>query len=351
MLKINTDPAGQSHADSANRVLRIGVIGCGAIAELYHLPALKKISCLENGIVLVDPNQTRLKEMASKFHAASASASYRDIADAVDGVIVATPPSTHFDISKWFLEHRVHVLCEKPLTEDSAQARELVEIANRNQVHLAVNQTRRFFPTYQLIRQLIADAALGKLRSIRYHDGIEFDWPAASQHHFAKGARGAWSDTGVHLLDSVLYWLGQRPTLVSSLNDSLGGPEAIACVNLEHQGCEIEIKVSRLGRLDNGFRIEGRDAYIEASAEDWSEITVCHRNGSKQRVRPSKQNYRAYTDFAVPLLQNFADAINGKASPFVSGESTVATIELLEEAYNRVETFDMPWNAHWGGSK
>ncbi len=117
-----------------------------------------------------------------------------------------------------------------------------------------MNQTRRFFPTYQKIRELIASGSLGELKSIRYHDGVEFNWPAASPHHFSKGAKGAWSDTGVHLVDTICYWLGnQTPELVESLNDSFGGPEAMSTVRLKHRECSIELKVSRLGAIVEQF--------------------------------------------------------------------------------------------------
>lgn len=325
----------------------IAVIGCGAIAEMYHLPALVANPRTRHNIVLVDPNRERLEQMGQAFSASAIHENYLDVLDKVDGAIVATPPATHFAICKAFLEKNVHVLCEKPLTEDGEEARTLVDCARQNNVHLAVNQTRRFFPTYQAIRELIADGALGELRAIRYHDGVEFDWPAASPHHFKPTAKGAWSDTGVHLLDSVLFWIGARPTLVESLNDAQGGPEAISTVRLRHQNCDIEIKVSRLGRLHNSFRIEGTKGYIEAGAEDWTEVRLCLHDGRQQRVKPPTPTYNEYTDFAKPLLDDFVEVIAGQKTPFVSGESTIDTIELLEEAYDRAQNYAMPWNDHW----
>ena len=327
--------------------VRIAVIGCGAIAEMYHLPALQKHPQTRDGIVLVDPNVERANQMAETFSASSVSADYREIADQVDAVIVATPPALHHPISKWFLERGIHVLCEKPLTEDSREARELVDIAREKGALLCVNQTRRFFPAYQTIRKLIADGELGDLRSITYHDGIEFDWPAASPHHFRPDAKGAWSDTGVHLLDTIVYWLNAEPTLVASYNDADGGPEALATVKLRHEQCDIEIKVSRLGRLMNGFRIVGSKGTIESDAENWSDVTIETVNGGRRRIRCDAARFAKYTDFAHPLTENFVAAVSGDAAPFVSGESTLATIRLLEAAYDEAQPYEMPWNSHW----
>lgn len=323
----------------------IAVVGCGAIAELYHLPALMRHPATRNAFFLVEPNEKRRAEMAAKYKV-EAFESIDALPDSVQGAIVATPPATHFPLCKTLLQREVDVLCEKPLTEDTQQAEELVEIARKHQRILAVNQTRRFFPTYQKIRELIATGELGQLRRIVYHDGVEFDWPAASPHHFSPGAKGAWSDTGVHLLDSVIFWLSAKPKVVASLNDSFGGPEAMATVFLQHVECEIEIKVSRLGRLSNRFVIEGSNAKIDAGAEDWSAVIVEYSDGRKRKFHcPGK--YEKYIDFAHPLIDDFVTAIQTRRQPMVSGADTLSTIELLAEAYDRATQYDTPWNDHW----
>ena len=331
---------------SSPNSVRLGVVGCGAIAEIYHLPYLASDSRCRDGLALAEPNEARRQEMREKFSAAVDVADYRDLLGKVDGVIIATPPASHFPIAKWCLENGLHVLCEKPLTESVAEARELVSLAQQNGVSLAVNQTRRFFPTYQKIRELIVGGTLGDLREIRYHDGVEFDWPAASPHHFSPDAKGTWSDTGVHLLDTVCFWLGGKPELVESLNDSFGGPEALATVRLRYQECDAEIKVSRLGRLENGFTIRGTKGSIKAGAEDFSEITVEFADGGKRKYKCSKPNLQ-YTDFAKPLLSNFADVVQGIAKPTVAGHQVVDTIEVLQQAYDQVQPFQNPWNDHW----
>ena len=330
----------------------IGMIGCGAIAEIYHLPALQHIAGIPDRLWLAEPNSNRLAEMREKFSSAGGVSDYRDLEGKVDGVIIATPPSSHYEICKFFLERGIHVLSEKPLTENFEEAAELVRIAEDNDAKLAVNQTRRFFPTYQKIRDLIAEGAIGELQSIKYHDGVEFDWPASSPHHFAPGAQGAWSDTGVHLLDTVCYWLNadqadgtdaETPKLVESLNDSHGGPEAMATVRLKHKQCDVEIKVSRLGRLMNGYKIVGSLGSIEASAEEFATVDVRLHNGGGKVHRVGSRKLK-YVDFAKPLLENFIQVVAGKAEPIVSGASVVPTVKLLEEAYQAPQRYRMPWN-------
>lgn len=310
---------------------------------MFHLPALKAIARTEFSIVLADPNAKRLDQLAGEFGATLTVQDFRELEGKVDGVIVATPPATHHEISDWFLRRGVNVLCEKPLTECIDQARDLVETAQQTGAALAVNQTRRLFPTYQKIRELIEAGALGKIKSISYHDGIEFDWPAASSHHFAEDARGAWSDTGVHLLDTICFWLGATPDLVASHNDSFGGPEALATVRLRYAETDIELKVSRLGRLKNGFTIEGERGRIEADAEEWAQVMIEFPNGRRRRIRCGRRD-QEYTGFAKPLIENFVDVIAEGKRPITTGEDVLGTIDLLSRAYEQSQPFPMPWN-------
>lgn len=323
--------------------IRIGVIGCGAIAELYHLPALAANPRTQSGIALAEPNAKRLEAIGAQFKAAFTCTDYHQLLGQVDGVVIATPPTLHFPMAKFFLEQGIPVVCEKPLSESSKEVEELIEISKRTGATLAVNQTRRFFPTYQKIREVIAQGVLGKLESITYHDGTDFNWPAASPHHFQPKAKGVWSDVGVHLLDSVCYWIGATPKLVRSQNDSFGGPEGMATVNLEHDGCQIEVKVSRYDRLLNGFKIVGSKGSIEAEAEDWDEFTVNFRNGSSKRYKCASNRLK-YNDFAKPMIDNLIEMIAEKAPPAVSGESVLGTIRLLEQAYENAKPYSMPWN-------
>ena len=284
--------------------------------------------------------------MAAKFSIAATSNDFRQLVGRIDGAIVATPPALHFPMSAQLLENGIHVLCEKPLAETYHEAASLVEIAAASNVTLGVNQTRRMFPTYRKIRQLIAEQALGELRLIRYHDGFEFSWPAATGHHFRQGAKGTWSDTGIHLLDTVCWWLGGEPQLVESRNDSFGGPEAMATAWLRHNQAEIELKVSRLGRLNNRFRIEGSQATIDAGNEDWRAITIQFRNGRKRRIKV-RCAAAGYNDFAHPLIENFVAILQGRAQPLIPAQSTLPGVALLEEAYDKVTPYSMPWNAVW----
>ncbi|MEM8735461.1 MAG: NAD-dependent epimerase/dehydratase family protein [Planctomycetota bacterium] len=317
---------------------RVAVIGGGAIAEIFHLPALTQHALSRGNVYVADNNSRRLEDLRSKFDLAGTVEDYRDLAGKVEAVVIATPPQTHYEICKWCLEHGLHVLCEKPLTETTEESETLVELAEQRSLQLVVNQTRRHFPTYQKIRELIAAGELGDIQSIRYHDGIEFDWPAASPHHFSPDAHGTWADTGVHLLDSIVFWLGEEPTFVESFNDSEGGPEAMATVRLRYREAKIEIKVSRLGRLSNDFEICGTEGTIHADAEEWSEVVIERPDGSRQKFRCGSRQ-QTYTDFAVPMIDDFLASIQKERPSIAAAASVLPTVRLLDQAYRNAKPY------------
>lgn len=318
------------------------MIGCGAIAECFHLPALLEVCPALGNVVLVDRNETRLRELTTRFGVGDYATDYRQIAGDIDGAIVAVPPALHHPISMELLSQGVHVLCEKPLAETAAEARQMVAAAEESRVALCVNQTRRLFPAYAHIRRLLSQGALGELISIRYQDGVEFAWPAVSRFHFAKASHGVLAERGIHALDVLCWWLGVKPALVSSRNDSFGGPEGTALINMQHQDCAVELKLSWLTRLDNRFTIVGKLGTIEGDIEGWSSVRINYPDGKSSRAKlkcPEKE----YTDFGRKMLANFVDVVTKGADPLVPGYSVLPAIELMEECYAAATRFRMPW--------
>src|SRR5712664_2511069 len=139
----------------------IAVIGCGAITEALHLPALARHRETMARAVCVDPNLGRAEAMAAKFGAARAVRRYQDVIADVDGAIVAVPPKLHYAVTMDLLAANVHVLCEKPLAETGDQARDLIVKARQAGAALCVNNYRRLYPSSIKVHDLIAAGELG----------------------------------------------------------------------------------------------------------------------------------------------------------------------------------------------
>ena len=326
-----------------NTLPTIALIGCGAIAEKFYLPALRQFASGVEKVILVDNNPDRAAHLAASFGGAESVSDYRDILHRIQGAIVAVPHHLHVPISKDLLTHKVHVLCEKPLAETGEEVREMVRLAEANGVTIAVNNTRRLVPSSRKIKDIIAGGGIGSLRSIRDLEGGEFDWPTASGFYFNSkiSRKGVLLDLGAHVFDVICFWLGGKPEILSSESDSFGGCEAVVAVSMKYQDCLCTVRMSRLGKLPNSFRIVGEKGSIEGAIHDWRTITLTTSRGTSMIDTQSRDNGKVH--FSRMPVANFLDVIGGAATPLIPASHVLDSIELIQEAYSKSTRFHLPW--------
>ena len=122
-------------------VIKVGLIGYGywgpnLARNFYELPTSELIA-------ISDQKDDQLKRAQSKYPEVRLATDYRELFKmGLDAVVVSTPPKTHFQIAKDCLQHDLHVLAEKPLTLDSQQAQELIELADSKGLTLMVQREK-----------------------------------------------------------------------------------------------------------------------------------------------------------------------------------------------------------------
>lgn len=323
---------------------RIAIIGCGAIAELFYLPALAKYpSVLENS-VLVDRNEERVKQLAKAFNARNYLLDHRDVlSEGVDGVIIATPTYLHYPIAMHFLAKGVHILCEKPLAETADKARDMVEQAQETGAAILTNYQRRLYASYIKVKDLLTDGTLGEPLSIQYLEGEKYKWPTVSGLRFNTkvSSRGVLLDRGAHVLDLLCWWLDEKPELISSQNDSFGGREAVARVQFKHKRCVGEVKLSLLGKLPCVFKVKCERGTIEGDIYDFQSV-ILTKSGRKKRLK-LRTKEKHYTDFGHTVVTNFLDVITKGDKPLVSGADVLNSVRFIDECYEAAARFNMPW--------
>lgn len=329
---------------NSERPLSIAVIGCGAIADSLYLPALANEPRGSVHIVLVDSNQDRLRIMADRYHVGDYVTDYRSLIGKVDAAIVSVPHHLHHNISADFLSADIHVLCEKPLAENALEAADMVRLAGEHGVILSVNNTRRLYPSSAQVKRWIASGEIGTPRSILFVDGGEFNWPTASGFYFNSriSSKGVVLDVGAHVLDLICWWLDGKPAIVSSKNDSFGGCEAAAAIVMSHHSCEVNVKLSRLAKLQNRFLVTGDEGVIEGEVYNWRNIRIRRTNGRGQELHFTSSEDELRGSGRV-IVRNFINAIRGNEAPFILAQEVLPSIELLDEAYAKAERFAMPW--------
>jgi predicted dehydrogenase len=322
----------------------VALVGCGAIAEEFYVPALQARPDLLGSLVLVDGDLERAESLRRRLGAAAAVSDHSEILERVQGAIVATPHHLHTPLTLDFVGRGVHVLCEKPLAESSNDVDRIVAAAAEHGVHVAVNQTRRLCPAFQEIRRLVQSGALGTIQEIEYVLGESFAWPAVSDSFFGTRARGrgVLFDTGAHIVDLVCWWLGGQPEVVSYADDSYGGTEAVARAQLRLDSANARIHLSWLSKLRNRYRLIGPEATVEGGVYDWSSFTLRRRGRAPRTVRMGKP--QTFTDLATKLLANFTEVIAGRAAPLVPAGEVRPSIAVIESCYAHRSRIPEPWH-------
>ena len=318
---------------------QIAIIGCGAITESYYMPAFSSYPNVLKKLILVDQNIERAKKLASTFHGIQCFNDYEDILDKVDGVIIALPTHLHHPVAMKFLVQGVPVLCEKPLAESAEKARQMVELAEKMGVSLATNYSQRLWSQFAKVKELILGQTLGEPVSIKYYVGEVFNWPTVSGFYF-DSERGVLLDRGAHVMDHICWWLGGRPKVISSRNDSFGGGEAVAQVQFSYNKCVGEVKLSWLSSFHCIFVVEFENGSIEGEIYYPQSVLVKKGTGPQKRIKLKSESYEALGD---KIITNFIGVLTDKEKPLVPASEVLDSIYFTDECYAVAKRFEMPW--------
>jgi predicted dehydrogenase len=316
----------------------LALIGCGAISEEFYLPALQKLPNFAKRLWLVDPSKKRLDDIVKRFGVSPKQAvcSIDELPSTISAAFNATPSHLHLETSMALIKRGISVFLEKPVAETAADARQIIEAA-RNEVVVSSNQFRRRYPSYELVRKFIHEGRLGRIRSIQWAEGYKFDWPAQSNFYFRRPwpdnkPRGVMLDFGSHLADIICWWLNAKPSVVEVSTDSFGGPEAYASAKLALGSTVIDLKLSYLTKLSNGYVIVGDEGTIRGAALDLRRFYFSPRGKTERPV-----TIRGAADKSAigdELIGNFDRAARGLEAPLIDVNTVLRSIELIDDIYS-----------------
>jgi predicted dehydrogenase len=271
---------------------------------------------------------------------------------AADAVDVATPTTTHYDIAKALLEQGKHVLVEKPMTDSSAQAEELVQLALQRNCVLQVGHVERFNPIFKYL-----ETAAAHPRFIETHRLSPF--PARSTDI------GVVLDLMIHDLDVVLAFVKSPVTSVDAVGiPVLSKSEDVANARLRFaNGCVANITVSRVapermrkirvfsgGEMPSYISLDYRaqEGFIYRIARDGEEESSLLKKllASRDSTIVSQFAGKKIVREPVPIekdeplkleLQHFVECVRDKQTPMVSGESAKQALDLAFEITRQVQ--------------
>ena len=329
----------------------VALVGCGAVARLYHAPALAALE--RDGAVVVralfDPDPRRVAELGAPFPAAAHVERLSDLSGLGVGLaIVASPPAFHAAQALEILGAGLSVLCEKPLAPTLAEAQSVVEAARTAPGIVAAGLFRRFFPATQMIRNLLAQKVIGDVRRFECFEGGRFAWPTQSPGFFMRSglSGGVLLDIGVHLLDLLGWWWGE-PLDVDYEDDAMGGIEANCRLRLTYAaGFSGEVRLSRDWALPNRYVIEGSRGWIAWEANEADRLTLgFHGSGVAIDGQLLDAGAPAFTfeQSFTSQLANVVAAVRGSEPLAVPAEEALPSLALIERCYRGRRLMPMPW--------
>ena len=338
----------QRSADEMSSV-KLAIVGCGAITRASHLPSLVRIP----GVVvesLCDVNIGNARMTRAEFELeCSVTSDVADLVGKVDAAIVATPPRFHAPVAMRLLEAGIDVMCEKPLASNAAEAREMVDSAERHGRILAVGLVTRFHPNNNLLRELLEDDFLGELTHVAVEFGAPLDWPMATDAYYRPSmtAGGVLYDAGVHFIDRMAWLFGDLMD-ISMRDDSFGGFESNALVSgrLTIKGHDVPCSAafSWTHMLDNCIRLTATAGTAEVRMSDPNHVWLTRTIAGKRRILALSDSHGTpQTNPYEMQLADFFASVRTRTTPKAAGSTAIMGLDIIDRAYATRKRISQPW--------
>jgi predicted dehydrogenase len=305
--------------------VRVAVVGAGSIAQVAHLPVLRKVAGVEIAAIC-DNDLSKAQALGARFDVREA---YDDIEEVLkysrpDAVVICTPNHLHEIHVAAALSAGVHVLCERPLSLSYEGVERVLKAAERYGKRVMVGMNHRFRTDVQAVRGFLAGGELGMIDMIR-GGWFTFQPTAARQQlgwrlRRAEAGGGAMLDLGLPLIDLGL-WLAGWP-IPKRITAHLvgGGRETVEEMGMALIVCENELSIGvavswrHLGRGERfWFEMVGKKGTADISPlRVYKEVhgvpTDVTPTGASSRETPFIQSYRAEWTYFLAVIKGDVNA-------------------------------------------
>ena len=315
---------------------RIGLLGCGVVADYGHSWAIAQTDGLEL-TALCDPNPAALSLLSARFPAAHCYTSPEAFfASGLDAVSVCTPAPLHKGHVLAAARHGLHVLCEKPLAQTDDEILEMIAGAERGGILFATALCYRFSPVARRIKELVDGGAIGDVKLLRlvYLWNLHGKWTLSERGERFESPRrigrfdegGPLVDCGVHQIDLALWWTGKevvRQTSAAAWIEEHAAPGHLwAHLDLEggvHAAVEVSFSYCQTAlepRDTFTYELIGTDGLIRYERDGWK-FEVRNADGTHNLPGSGEKDfhgmYAAWRDslFAGALTSGMPSAHDG----------------------------------------
>lgn len=318
-----------------NEILKFGIIGAGAIAQTYA-QAFEKCE-IARVVAVADVRAQAARALAEGLRCPSYD-SYQALAENVEleAVVICTPPSTHTEIGLYFLDRKVHLLCEKPFTTNSDSAREMLATAKKNGMLLTMASKFRYVTDVVRAKSMVMSGVIGDIILFENAFTSRVDMSARWNANPEISGGGVLIDNGTHSVDITRYFLGplaEVDVVEGKRSQGLPVDETVRVFVRSMDGVmgSIDLSWSINKELESYINIYGSRGAVSVG---WKE--------SKYRLSSSREwvvfgkGYDKIQAFRSQI-ENFSRAILGTEKLLINGEDALASVEVIEAAYTALK--------------
>jgi UDP-N-acetylglucosamine 3-dehydrogenase len=328
----------------------IGIVGLGAIAKNMHVPVLSTFKDVAIKSA-AEASVKRGEKFAKKWSIPEVYEDYNTMYDDtdLDAVFICLPNFLHYNATRSALEHDIHVFCEKPMGLSADEAYELVKIAKKRNLVLAVGYNRRLEKNYEKAAEIVKSLRLGNIlqaNGILVNAGPYGSWIPSSDWFFSD-KYGVLYDSAPHLMSIIMHILSDRITEVSARGVStmhgLDVFDNIAGVFKTEKGIvgtfnvgwksaagydSIQVHGTGGSVFANPLEVEVRHGSYGTLDKVADNIKSAKKIIGDQVGRMSEDRRPSETYFKED--KGFIDAVLNGHKPLVSGEDGLRVLEVLE---------------------
>lgn len=317
-----------------------GILGCGRMARKRIAPAFREVSSARL-VGCMARSFDRAKAFRDEF---AINDAYDDIDrflanNDIGAVYIGTPSANHYEHALRCIDAGKHVLVDKPLATNGADAQRIVDAAASRGATLGVLHQQRFHPAVQQLLELVTSGTLGRLLVVRLQIAMWLRLPDNWRFNSAQSGGGALMDLGPHAIDVLLKLLG-RPCRVDAHTARL----ALDAEVEDFCSATIEFDSGGIGLIDLSYSGRGYGGRIEVFGEKGS--FACDGCLQQAPTYTIQTRIGEISQNAVTLdydgscfrmaIEDFNRAIFDHSSPTISGEDGVAVQRTIDEIYEAI---------------
>lgn len=308
--------------------VRAAVIGVGYLgrfhAQKYQL--IDKVDLIGVSDLNLQQGKSVAEELGVPFFP-----DYKSLIDQVDAVTIAATTSAHYELAKFFLDHRVHVNVEKPMTTTIAEGRELCQIAEKNNLKLQVGHVERFNPALISAQEKFKEPLFIECHRLAAFKPRGVDVSVVL-------------DLMIHDLDVILSLVKSKPTSVAAVGTHvLTKTTDIANARIEFEnGTVANVTSSRVSqKAQRKFRMFQENQYLSVDFGS-GEVNLMTKIGEMKGGEIPLEADAWSLDKGDALLaetESFVNCILSDTEPVVSGRDGLVALELAEQI---IESINKP---------